>query len=109
LGPDWPRANIMTVEDPVEHVIDGISQTAVNRRIGLTFAEALRAIHRSDEDVVLVGALPDRETADLALKMAVTGHLVLAPVNARRPRDAIPRLRAHGVAHYLIPRPPART
>lgn len=109
LGPERPRANIMTVEDPVEHVIDGISQTAVNRRIGLTFAEALRAIHRSDEDVVLVGALPDRETADLALKMAVTGHLVLAPLNARSALDTIPRLREQGVDPFMIARTLAGT
>jgi type II secretory ATPase GspE/PulE/Tfp pilus assembly ATPase PilB-like protein len=75
---------ILTVEDPVENYIDGdlVSQTAVHRRAGLTFAPALRAILRSDPDVVFVGELPDRETAEQALRAAMTGRRVLTSLNA---------------------------
>jgi len=100
--PERTRANIMTVEEPVEYVLDGISQTRVNRRIGLTYATALRAIHRSDLDVLLVGDLPDRETAELALQMASTGHLVLAHFTASSALGAIVRLRETVVEPFLI-------
>ena len=97
-----PRGNIMTVEEPVEYVLDGISQTRVNRRIGLTYATALRAVYRSDLDVLLVADLPDQETAELALEMAATGHLVLAQITAKNSIAAIQHLREIGVGSPLI-------
>jgi type IV pilus assembly protein PilB len=100
--PERTRANIMTVEEPVEFVLEGISQTRVNRRAGLTYATALRAAHRSDLDVVMIGDLPDRETAELALQMASTGHLVLAHFTASSALGAIIRLRETVVEPFLI-------
>jgi general secretion pathway protein E len=87
------RPNVMTVEDPVEVALEGLSQTAVDRQCGLTIAAALRALFRgSDPDVVMLGALPDRETTELALQVAATGHLVLAQVDANSALDALGRL-----------------
>jgi type II secretory ATPase GspE/PulE/Tfp pilus assembly ATPase PilB-like protein len=100
--PDRERANIMTVEEPVEFVLEGISQTRVNRHIGLTFAAALRAVLHSDLDVAVVGDLPDQETAELALQMAATGHLVLTQLTASSALGAVPRLREIGVDPFLI-------
>jgi type II secretory ATPase GspE/PulE/Tfp pilus assembly ATPase PilB-like protein len=100
--PERTRANIMTVEEPVEFVLDGISQTRVNRRTGLTYATALRAVLRSDLDVVMIGDLPDRETAELALQMASTGHLVLAHYTASSALGAIVRLRETVVEPFLV-------
>jgi type II secretory ATPase GspE/PulE/Tfp pilus assembly ATPase PilB-like protein len=101
-APERERSNIMTVEEPVEHILDGISQTRVNRHIGLTFAAALRAVLRSDLDVALVGDLPDRETAELALQMAATGHLVLTQLTASGALGCVQRLRQMGVDPFLI-------
>jgi type II secretory ATPase GspE/PulE/Tfp pilus assembly ATPase PilB-like protein len=101
-APGRERANIMTVEEPVEYILDGVSQTRVNRHLGLTYATALRAVFKSDLDVVLVDDLPDRETAELALEMAATGHLVLSQLMARGAVDTIRRLREIGVDSFLI-------
>jgi type II secretory ATPase GspE/PulE/Tfp pilus assembly ATPase PilB-like protein len=102
LTSERPRGNIMTVEEPVEYILDGISQTRVNRRIGLTYAAALRAVLHSDLDVVMIADLSDRETAELAFELAATGHLVLTQLTAKSSLDAIARLRALDVDSFLI-------
>ncbi|MCM4632800.1 Flp pilus assembly complex ATPase component TadA, partial [Escherichia coli] len=73
--------NIMTVEDPVEYELDGISQTQVNPKVDMTFARSLRAILRQDPDVVLVGEIRDGETAQIAVQASLTGHLVLSTLH----------------------------
>ncbi|MEV9163290.1 ATPase, T2SS/T4P/T4SS family, partial [Klebsiella pneumoniae] len=70
--------NILTVEDPVEYAMEGVGQTQVNPKVGLTFAAGLRAILRQDPDVVMVGEIRDRETAEIAVQASLTGHLVLS-------------------------------
>jgi general secretion pathway protein E len=72
--------NVLTVEDPVEYAVDGVGQTQINPQVGLTFAAGLRAILRQDPDVVMVGEIRDRETAEIAVQAALTGHLVLSTV-----------------------------
>lgn len=94
--------NIVTVEDPVEYDLPGISQCQINSEIGMTFAAGLRAVLRQDPDVILVGEIRDRETAQVAAEAALTGHLVLSSVHANSPLATIVRLRELGVADYLI-------
>ena len=96
------RRNILTVEDPVEYAVAGVGQTQVDTRVGLTFAQGLRAILRQDPDVVMVGEIRDRETADIAVQAALTGHLVLSTVHANSAAGAITRLRDFGVETFLI-------
>jgi general secretion pathway protein E len=96
------RRNILTVEDPVEYAVPGVGQTQVDTRVGLTFAQGLRAILRQDPDVVLVGEIRDRETAEIAVQAALTGHLVLSTVHANSAAGAITRLRDFGVEPFLI-------
>lgn len=96
------RRNILTVEDPVEYAVPGIGQTQVDTRVGLTFAQGLRAILRQDPDVVMVGEIRDRETAEIAVQAALTGHLVLSTVHANSAAGAITRLRDFGVETFLI-------
>ncbi len=96
------RRNILTVEDPVEYAIPGVGQTQVDTRVGLTFAQGLRAILRQDPDVVMVGEIRDRETAEIAVQAALTGHLVLSTVHANSAAGAITRLRDFGVESFLI-------
>src|SRR3546814_5597845 len=76
--------NILTVEDPVEYAIEGVGQTQVNPKVGLTFAAGLRAILRQDPDVVMIGEIRDRETAEIAVQASLTGHLVLSTVQDRK-------------------------
>ncbi|QMW21744.1 GspE/PulE family protein [Sandaracinobacteroides saxicola] len=94
--------NIMTVEDPVEYAVDGVGQTQIDPRVGLTFAAGLRAILRQDPDVVMVGEIRDRETAEIAVQAALTGHLVLSTVHANSAAGAVTRLRDFGVEPFLI-------
>ena len=94
--------NILTVEDPVEYAVDGIGQTQVNPKVGLTFAAGLRAILRQDPDVVLVGEIRDRETADIAVQASLTGHLVMSTVHTNDSVGAITRLRDMKVEPFLI-------
>ena len=94
--------NIMTCEDPVEYDIDGINQSNVNEKIGLTFASQLRAILRQDPDVVLVGEIRDQETAQTAIRAALTGHLVLSTLHCNDSPSAIPRLIDMGVEPFLL-------
>ena len=83
--------NIITVEDPVEFQMDGINQVHVNTKIGLTFASALRSILRQDPDVILIGEIRDNETADIAIKMALTGHLVFSTLHTNDAASTIAR------------------
>jgi type IV pilus assembly protein PilB len=96
------RGNIMTCEDPVEYLIDGISQTQTHDKIGLTFASALRAMLRQDPDVVLVGEIRDHETAETAIRASMTGHLVLSTLHTNDAPSTVPRLLDMGVEPYLL-------
>lgn len=93
--------NIVTVEDPVEYQIDKINQVAANDSIGLTFASTLRTILRQDPDKVLIGEIRDKETADIAIKFSLTGHLVFTTLHANDAPSTITRLLDIGVPHYL--------
>ena len=96
------RRNILTVEDPVEYAVDGIGQTQVNPKVGLNFAAGLRAILRQDPDVVMVGEIRDRETAEIAVQASLTGHLVLSTVHTNDAVGAITRMRDMGVEPFLL-------
>lgn len=89
--------NLATVEDPIEIQVDGINQVQVDHRIGMTFATVLRALLRQDPDVLMVGEIRDAETADIAVKAAQTGHLVLATLHSNSAADAMGRLRGLGI------------
>ena len=93
---------IITIEDPVEYQMDGINQIHVNPQIGLTFASGLRHIVRQDPDVIMVGEIRDRETADIAIRAALTGHLVFSTLHTNDAPSAITRLTDMGVENYLI-------
>jgi len=99
---DSLRANIMTVEDPVELALAGVSQTAVNEKAGLTYASALRGIFRSDPDVIYCAAARDREVAELLAELATTGHTVLTALSVGSAIEVITRLRDMGVERFLI-------
>ncbi|KAB7767847.1 type II secretion system ATPase GspE [Xanthomonas maliensis] len=94
--------NILTVEDPVEYAIDGIGQTQVNARVGMTFAAGLRAILRQDPDVVMLGEIRDGETAQIAVQASLTGHLVLSTVHTNDAIGAVTRLRDMGIEPFLL-------
>jgi type II secretory ATPase GspE/PulE/Tfp pilus assembly ATPase PilB-like protein len=94
--------NIVTLEDPVEYTLPGINQVQVNPRAGLTFPSALRAILRQDPDVVMVGEIRDRETAEIAMTAAVTGHLVMSSLHTIDAPGAIARLLDMGVPPFLV-------
>lgn len=93
---------IVTVEDPVEYQIDGISQIQVRGQIGLTFAAGLRSILRQDPDIIMVGEIRDLETAQIAVQAALTGHLVLATLHTNSAAAAVNRLRDMGIPDYLL-------
>ena len=97
-----PEVNVITVEDPVEYRMDGINQVQVNPKAGLTFAAVLPAILRSDPDVVLIGEIRDRATAQLAVEAALTGHLVLSTLHTNDAPSAIPRLIEMGIEPFLV-------
>ena len=94
--------NIVTVEDPIEYRLPGIVQVQVNERAGLTFASALRSIMRQDPDVLLIGEIRDRETAEIAIQASLTGHLVLSTLHTNDAASAVTRLVDIGVAPYKI-------
>jgi general secretion pathway protein E len=96
------RQKIVTVEDPVEYELPGVTQVQVSTKIGLTFASALRALLRQDPDIVLVGEIRDPETASIAVHAALTGHLVLATLHTNSAAGALTRMVDLGVAPYLI-------
>src|SRR5437660_11325398 len=92
----------MTIEDPVEYQLKGISQTPVNPKIDLTFASGLRSFLRQDPDVIMVGEIRDRETAEIAIQASLTGHLVFSTVHTNDAAGAITRLIDMGVEPYLV-------
>jgi type II secretory ATPase GspE/PulE/Tfp pilus assembly ATPase PilB-like protein len=94
--------NIMTLEDPVEYNVRGINQVQVNSRIGLTFASGLRSFVRQDPDVILVGEIRDRETAEMAVQASLTGHLMLSTLHTNSAVGTIARLANLGVDPFLI-------
>ncbi len=94
--------NILTVEDPVEYALEGVGQTQVNARVGMTFAAGLRAILRQDPDIVMVGEIRDPETAQIAVQASLTGHLVLSTVHTNSAISAVTRLRDMGVDSFLL-------
>ena len=94
--------NILTVEDPIEYALEGIGQTQVNNKVGLSFAKGLRAILRQDPDVVMVGEIRDKETAETAIQASLTGHLVLSTIHTNDAVGAITRLVDMGVEPYLL-------
>src|SRR5690606_3468640 len=97
-----PDVNIITVEDPVEMRIPGLVQVAVNPKGGVTFAGALRSILRQDPDIVMVGEMRDAETAELAVRAALTGHLVLSTLHTNSAAGAITRLLDMGVEPFML-------
>lgn len=97
-----PNVNIVTVEDPCEKKIDGVNQVQINAKAGLTFAAALRSILRQDPDIVMVGEIRDGETADIAIRAAITGHLVLSTLHTNDAAGTILRLVDMGVAPYMV-------
>ena len=97
-----PTRNIMTIEDPVEYQVEGITQTQVNPAVGLTFATGLRSLLRQSPDIVLVGEIRDRETADIGVKAALTGHLVFSTLHTNSAAGAVTRLTDMGVEPFLI-------
>jgi type IV pilus assembly protein PilB len=97
-----PNVNVVTVEDPVEKNIDGINQCQVNQKAGMTFAAALRSILRQDPDVVMVGEMRDSETADIGIRAAITGHLVLSTLHTNDAASTVVRLVDMGVAPYMV-------
>ena len=97
-----PKRNIITIEDPVEYQIKGVSQIQVNPKVGLTFASGLRAVLRQDPDVIMVGEIRDAETADIAVHAALTGHLVLSTLHTNDAPSAVTRLADMGIEPFLI-------
>ena len=97
-----PEYNIVTVEDPIEYQLQGINQVAVKADIGLSFADALRSILRQDPDIVMIGEIRDNETADIAVKAALTGHQVLSTLHTNDAAGAISRLDDMGIEPFLI-------
>ena len=94
--------NIITIEDPVEYIADNLNQNQVNPKIGLTFASGLRSILRQDPDIIMIGEIRDVETAEIAVKSALTGHLVLSTLHTNNATSAITRLTDMGVDSFLI-------
>jgi general secretion pathway protein E len=97
-----PDKNILTIEDPIEYRLEGINQTQVNAKIGLTFASALRSMVRQDPDVILVGEIRDIETAEIAIQAALTGHLVFSTLHTNDAPGAITRLIDMGIEPFLV-------
>ncbi|MFH1552642.1 MAG: ATPase, T2SS/T4P/T4SS family [Candidatus Omnitrophota bacterium] len=99
---DDPGKNLVTVEDPVEYELKGINQVSINEAIGLTFAGCLRSILRQDPDIIMVGEIRDFETLDIAIKSALTGHLVLSTLHTNTASGAIVRMVNMGVEPFLV-------
>lgn len=97
-----PQLNILTIEDPVEYNLDGISQVQVNAKKGLTFAAGLRSFLRQDPDVMMVGEVRDSETADIAIRAALTGHLVFSTVHTNDSASTVTRMLDIGIEPYLV-------
>ena len=99
---DTMTDNVMSLEDPVEYDLPGVSQSQVRPEIGYTFATGLRAALRQDPDIIMVGEIRDKETAQLAIQAALTGHLVLSTIHTNSSIGVIPRLIDMGIDPYLI-------
>src|SRR5258708_35790604 len=99
---DQQVRNIMTIEDPVEYTFDNINQSQINKLADISFANGLRAILRQDPDIILVGEIRDRETAEIAVQSALTGHLVLSSRHATDTATALLRFIAMGIEACLI-------
>ena len=97
-----PEKNIITVEDPVEYEIDGLTQVQISAKVGLTFAAGLRAMVRADPDIIMIGEIRDRETAQIAVESALTGHLVLSTLHTNDAPSAITRLTEMGLEPFLV-------
>lgn len=97
-----PDRNVITVEDPIEYQLPGVGQIAVNPKVGLTFASGLRSILRQDPDVVMVGEIRDRETAEIAINASLTGHLVLSTIHTNDAPGAVTRLMDMGIEPFLV-------
>lgn len=97
-----PSVNIMTIEDPVEYLVDRVQQIQVNSKVGLTFASGLRSIVRQDPDIILVGEIRDEETASISVNAAMTGHLLLSTLHTNDAATTLPRLADMGIEPYLI-------
>lgn len=100
---DRERQNVLSLEDPVEYTIPGVSQSQVRPEIGYTFATGLRTTLRQDPNIIMVGEIRDSETADLAVQAALTGHLVLSTIHTNNAVGIVPRLLDMGIEPYLIP------
>jgi type II secretory ATPase GspE/PulE/Tfp pilus assembly ATPase PilB-like protein len=96
------KVNIVTLEDPIEYKIPGVNQVQINPAVGLTFASGLRSFLRQDPNIILVGEIRDRETADLAVQAALTGHLVFSTLHTNDASGALPRLLDMGAEPYLL-------
>ena len=97
-----PEKNIITVEDPVEYEMAGLTQVQVSAKVGLTFAAGLRSMVRADPDIIMVGEIRDRETAQIAVESALTGHLVLSTLHTNDAPSAITRLIEMGIEPFLV-------
>lgn len=97
-----PNVNIITVEDPVEYKLKGINQVQVNNKAGLTFANGLRSILRQDPDIIMIGEIRDTETAEIAIRASITGHLVLSTIHTNDSASSISRLVDMGIEPYLL-------
>jgi len=96
------KVNIITVEDPVEYTLNGVNQVSVNNKAGLTFANGLRSILRQDPDIIMIGEVRDNETAEIATKAAITGHLVLSTLHTNDAPSSVIRLVEMGIKPYLV-------
>lgn len=97
-----PEVNVITVEDPVEYKLDGISQVQVNNKAGLTFASGLRSILRQDPDIIMIGEIRDAETAQIAIRASITGHIVLSTIHTNDAASSVIRLIDMGIESYLV-------
>ena len=97
-----PNVNVITVEDPVEKKVDGINQCQINEKAGMTFDAALRSILRQDPDIIMVGEMRDSETAEIAIRAAITGHMVLSTLHTNDAASTVTRLVDMGVAPYMV-------
>jgi type IV pilus assembly protein PilB len=97
-----PEVNIITIEDPIENELDGINQVAINHKANLTFASVLRSVLRQDPDICMIGEIRDRETADIGVRAAITGHMVLSTLHTNSAAGAIDRLKDLGLEPFML-------
>ena len=97
-----PERNIVTIEDPVEYCMEGVNQVAVNAKTGMTFASGLRSILRQDPNIIMIGEIRDRETAEISIQAALTGHLVFSTLHTNTAAGAVTRLLDMGIEPFLV-------